>query len=436
VLFTREPVQLSLNGLKPSEKLSDSMWVVAAVQDPSTCCLTSCLREPVSVKLTNQHHIFESAELQQWREEGLLPYSVHFQYGFWDGLVEWATEGKEVPPSLLFLQHAFPSHHKRVLEEVAPLTEEARACGLERDKAILKLKQEDKQAEAELKAAMQQLAFQWFPGITPAAPASYAEAVGKKGESKSGMTDPPVASASWQELDQRWNLSAQGFTRKHISKLRHELGAFEAVATVFTTKYNKFYLPNFSALYQRLSSGETSVQAFLAGNTHTYSTWDPRRFIEQRPHRKDVDKTVRAEVERMTDSIPDQQRLIKAAASLISQKICAAKQKELSASRSSRVDAEQDRTVLLKAQSVSKIKAIVGDLERELVDDTKYQITLQTCKREPPRNLPGKGSTKASLTRLALKWTVQDEHPGEPYHISHNVPIICCKDVGHCAFHL
>jgi hypothetical protein len=155
------------------------------------CCLTASFREPTTSEIVKRSGSYEHHQLAKFQEI-IQHYSVRFQPGFWDGLEEWATQGKEAPPCLLFLQHTFPNHFMKVVEEVIPLREEAAACKLEREQTSAQLAKEDEQKLGELKEAMKQLVHQWFP-VLNAASASAKEA-------PDACTDSPASKTASQVM--------------------------------------------------------------------------------------------------------------------------------------------------------------------------------------------------------------------------------------------
>jgi len=162
VHFASSAFELNLIGKDLLPQKSAEQWYIATVNEASMCCLTASFQEPATCIYNKGTGSYEYERLADLRQN-IQGYSVRFKPEFWGGLEEWATQGKDPPPCLIFLQHTFPSHFKKVVEEVIPLREQAAACKLEREKTSRQLAEVDEQMLGELKQAMKQLILEWFP---------------------------------------------------------------------------------------------------------------------------------------------------------------------------------------------------------------------------------------------------------------------------------
>jgi hypothetical protein len=429
VQFTGSILDFSLDSRELGAHKFGHQTSLLTVHDASMCCLTLSTQQPPSVQLSKGSATYGHDQLAKFRDS-CQQYSVTFKPGFWDGLEGWATQGKEAPPCLAFLQHTFPRQFEKMVEEVVPLREEALTCKLEHDKARSKLEQEDGQRVAELGQAMRERLIHWFPVLGGAVADPSASALEASPPGTSEGTAAEADSDSWCEVDDRYGLADHGFTREAIEKLSANLRTFSAVAQVFSTRYRKTCRSTYQEIYHRLANRETTVQCFIAGNTKRSPAGKSKTIkkalqsapgallsrlkkTDERPSTFEAEEAVKLEVQLTMEAVEAQQ--LKEAADDITKKICITVKLKLASSRSERVAAPVaaalNRATQLEEVCSKKVQAILSDLEHELSDPTRLELTLEACKHVAAA-FRYQFPWKWSAPQLALTWTAQEEIPG------------------------
>jgi len=229
-------------------------------------------------------------------------------------------------------------------------------------------------------------------------------------------------------VDERYGLARQGFTAEAIRKLSLELGMCSAVAHVFSTRFKDSCHAEYSEIYVKLATRETTVKNFVKGNTKSGNKVKQlltALLPDARPSFEEATAAMKAQYGQSSNTLETQKRHIQEAADTIARKVVTATRKEQEATRPDRVVvALGDRKALLGAESFGKIQAIVSNLEIELLDDSKFDLTLETCKQNAGPHFRFALQEKSTLT---LTWIAEEEKPGFPfsYFYSRFAPQVC-----------